>query len=58
MADLLQQEFGGEYQLKPGGTGEFTVWLEGDKLAEKTIDGFPSEDEILERVREKTHSGA
>lgn len=51
MADLLKKEFGEDSKLEPGGTGEFTVWLDGEKMAEKTLDGFPTDEEILKRIR-------
>lgn len=51
MAELLKKEFGEGCKLEPGATGEFTVWLDGKKMAEKNLDGFPSEDEIVAKIR-------
>ena len=51
MADLLRESFQVESELVPGGVGEFTVWIDGRKVAEKTYKGFPSESEVLEAVR-------
>lgn len=51
MAELLRDQFGADCKLEPGDTGEFTVWLGGVKIAEKTWEGFPSEGEILSRVK-------
>jgi predicted Rdx family selenoprotein len=51
VADLLKSEFGIEADLIPGGVGEFTVWVEGNKIAEKGYDGFPSEAEIVEAIK-------
>ena len=47
MADLLKEKFDITTDLESGDKGEFTLWLNGQKLAEKGEDGFPSEDEIL-----------
>ncbi len=35
-----------------GKRGEFTVWLDGDLVAEKTPAGFPDEDAVIEKLRE------
>ena len=47
MADLLKQELQLDTKLVPGATGEFTVWINGTKVAEKGVDGFPTEPEVL-----------
>ena len=51
MAALIQQETGLDANLEPGGRGEFTVWLDGVKIAEKSRTGFPSDKALLEAVR-------
>jgi len=51
VADLLKEEFGLETMLTPGGVGEFTVWVDGNLVAEKGSAGFPSEPEILDAVK-------
>ena len=51
MAALIKQETGLDTDVEPGGRGEFTVWLDGVKIAEKTRTGFPSDTALLESVR-------
>jgi predicted Rdx family selenoprotein len=48
VADLLKRELELETKLMPGATGEFTVWVNGTKVAEKGYDGFPSEPDVLQ----------
>ncbi len=52
MAARLKEELQLEAQTVVGKTGEFTVWVDGKKVAEKTFWGFPEEDECVERVRD------
>ncbi|MEZ4473437.1 MAG: hypothetical protein R3F60_22150 [bacterium] len=33
-----------------GGRGEFSIWVDGEAVARKTMFGFPSEDEVLRGV--------
>ena len=51
MADVLKRELSLETKLVPGGTGEFTVWVNGTKVAEKGYDGFPTDSEVLQAAR-------
>ena len=51
MAALITQQLEQEATLEPGGRGEFTVWVDGKKIAEKTRTGFPGEPAIVESVR-------
>jgi predicted Rdx family selenoprotein len=37
-------------EIEPGSRGEFTVWVDGVKVAEKTRTGFPAEPAIVEAV--------
>lgn len=37
----------------PGGTGEFTVWVDGTKIAEKDHNGFPPEADVLKAVEQR-----
>jgi predicted Rdx family selenoprotein len=39
-----------ETKLTPGGRGEFTVWVNGQKIAEKDSSGFPPEKEVVAKV--------
>lgn len=50
MADLIQERFGLTVELKPGGTGEFSVVVDGKIVAEKNWDGFPAENDVLDAV--------
>jgi predicted Rdx family selenoprotein len=51
VAALIKQESGLDTDFEPGGRGEFSVWLDGVKIAEKTRTGFPSDKALLEAVR-------
>jgi predicted Rdx family selenoprotein len=51
VAALIKQTLGADTDLQPGGRGEFTVWVDGKKVAEKSRSGFPSETAIVETVR-------
>jgi predicted Rdx family selenoprotein len=52
VAALIKQDTGLDADFEPGGRGEFTVWLDGVKIAEKTRTGFPSDKALLESVRQ------
>ena len=39
------------FELEPGGRGEFTVLVDGKKIAEKTRTGFPTEPALIEAVK-------
>ena len=51
MAALIKTRFNQDTTLEPGGRGEFTVWVDGKKIAEKTRTGFPAESALLESVK-------
>lgn len=51
MAALLKDALKLDTELEPGGRGEFTVWVDGVKVAEKSRTGFPAEPAVLEAVR-------
>ncbi len=51
MAALIKQQLNQETDLEPGGRGEFTVWVDGKKIAEKTRTGFPGEPAIVKSVK-------
>ena len=52
MAAQLKQELNVEAELKIGSSGEFTVWVDDRKVAEKTWSGFPDPDDVVDAVRE------
>jgi hypothetical protein len=51
VAAELKKATGLDAQLLVGGSGEFTVWLDDQLLAEKKMGMFPSPDAIVEAVR-------
>ena len=50
MAALIKQATTIDPDLEPGGRGEFTVWVDGVKVAEKSRSGFPSDSALLKAV--------
>jgi len=51
VAALIKDKLSLDTDLEPGGRGEFTVWVDGKKIAEKSRSGFPSEPAIIDLVR-------
>ena len=41
-------------EIEPGGRGEFSIWVDGVKVSEKSRIGFPSEKAILDSVSKAT----
>ena len=56
MAALIKDQLGLETELESGNRGEFTVWVDGVKVAEKSRTGFPGEPAIIETVRKAAAS--
>jgi predicted Rdx family selenoprotein len=50
VAALIKTALQLDTDLEPGGRGEFTVWVDGVKVAEKSRSGFPSEKAVVETV--------
>ena len=50
MAALIKSKLNLDTDLEPGGRGEFSVWVDGVKVAEKTRTGFPPEPALLDTV--------
>ena len=50
MAALIKDSLQQDAAIEPGGRGEFSVWVDGVKIAEKSRTGFPTEKEVLESV--------
>ena len=53
MADLLKRELGVEVELKEGGRGEFTVWVNDKVVAKKGWLRFPQDEKVLTAVRQE-----
>ena len=51
MAALLKEDLAVDADLVPGGGGIFEVAVGDHVVAKKSLDGFPSDEEILDRVR-------
>ena len=51
MAALIKDKLGLDTDLESGNRGEFTVWVDGVKVAEKSRTGFPAESAVIEIVR-------
>ncbi len=52
MAALIKQELQLDTDLEPGGRGEFTVWIDGKKVAEKSRSGFPTEPALIAAIKD------
>ncbi len=52
MAELIKEEFGIKAELVKGGAGELSVLVNGEKVAKKGWFTSPSEQQILDAVRE------
>ena len=51
MAALIKERLQLDAEVEPGGRGEFSVWVDGHKVIEKTRTGFPGELAIVESVK-------
>ena len=51
MAALIKEKTGLDSDLIEGGRGEFTVWVDGKRVAQKDANGFPTDDEALAAVQ-------
>lgn len=54
MAAQLKLELGIDAELIVGGAGEFTVWVDGAKVAEKSWGRFPEPAAVVSAVRNAT----
>ena len=52
VAALIKQESGMDADLEPGGRGELSVWVDGKKVADKTMRGFPADADLLKNVKD------
>jgi len=51
VAALIKQDLQLDTDLEPGGRGEFTVWVDGKKVAEKSRNGFPAEPALIAAIK-------
>ncbi len=51
VAALIKESLGVETDLESGGRGEFTVWVDGNKVAEKSRSGFPADTSLIQAVK-------
>lgn len=54
MAAQLKQDLGVVAENMVGTPGEFTVWVDDVKVAEKDWRGFPEPDDVVDAVRDAT----
>jgi predicted Rdx family selenoprotein len=54
VAAQLKQDLGVVAELTVGNPGEFTVWVDDQKVAEKDWRGFPEPDDVVDAVRDAT----
>lgn len=52
MAALIKKKTGIDPEVVEGGRGEFTVWVDDKRVAEKTADGFPTDEEAVAAVHQ------
>lgn len=57
MAASITQATGEAVDLVGGGRGEFSVWVDGEAVAKKSIFGFPAEDELVRDVAAALQGG-
>jgi predicted Rdx family selenoprotein len=58
VAAQLKQELGVDSELVVGSSGEFTVWVDGKMVAEKTRGVFPDPAAVVAAVRAVTPAPA
>lgn len=51
VAAVIKEQLHQDAELEPGGRGEFSVWVNGHKIIEKTRTGFPGELSIVESLK-------
>jgi predicted Rdx family selenoprotein len=51
VAAQLKQDLGVDTELVVGSSGEFTVWVDGKKVAEKDRGMFPEPSSVVSAVR-------
>jgi len=51
VAAEIKKAVGIDADVVEGSRGEFTIWVDNQRVAEKTADGFPSDQDALMAVR-------
>jgi len=51
VAAQLKKDLGVDTELVVGSSGEFTVWVDGNKVAEKSAGKFPEPSDVVAAVR-------
>jgi hypothetical protein len=51
VAALIKNHIGADPELIEGDRGEFTVWVDDVLVAQKDLNGFPADDEMVEAVQ-------
>jgi hypothetical protein len=57
VAARIRTELSLETEIVAGHRGEFTVWVNDRKVAEKSWNGFPADERIIEAVRNQLTLG-
>jgi len=52
VAALIKKDTGLDTEIIEGGRGEFTVWVDGKRVAQKSADGFPEDQQALSAVQQ------
>jgi len=53
VAAEIRGALGLESRLERGDPGEFTVWVDGEKIADKSWFSFPRPEHVVELIRQK-----
>jgi predicted Rdx family selenoprotein len=54
VAALIEDQLGVAVTITPGAKGEFTVWVDGEKVAAKDPEvGFPEDEACVRAVQER-----
>jgi len=56
VAAQLEKDLGVRAEMIVGNSGEFTVWVDSAKVAEKTMGRFPEPESVVAAVRAATTS--
>ncbi len=56
MAAQIKKDLGLDATLEIGNSGEFTIWVNGAKVAEKSAGRFPEARDVVAAVRAATAS--